>query len=332
MKKQDFTKWLRYKLYDLPTEELERILQYYSDAIADRMEDGMTEEEAVDALGTREDILTTCRAGLPTQTAVKHSRKKVWALLGAAAALLALCVGILPKLFPAPACAPQVMPSETTKNEEIDRSGLHVQSGDDRIDIGWDGIHVQSGDDRVDIGWSGIHAETEVLAASTTSAPKNRMTLNFATDCLHALSIWEDVGNITVEPSSDDEIHVFFPDITQYDRMTTYDGILKIARVNNRPQSGDLLVQVPEGFDLFLDANYGSIQLSGIAPRSLELQCDVGDISGFLAGGQADYDIHTSVDVGSCNLPATQQTYGIPLTVRVDVGSIDLTFKEGNLT
>ena len=158
------------------------------------------------------------------------------------------------------------------------------------------------------------------------------MTLNFATDCLHALSIWEDVGNITVEPSSDDEIHVFFPDITHYDRMTTYDGILKIARVNNRPQSGDLLVQVPEGFDLFLDANYGNIQLSGIAPRSLELQCDVGDISGFLAGGQADYDIHTSVDVGSCNLPATQQTDGIPLTVRVDVGSIDLTFEEGNLT
>lgn len=348
MKKQDFTKWLRYKLYDLPTEELERILQYYSDAIADRMEDGMTEEEAVDALGTREDILTICRAGLPTQTAVKHSRKKVWALLGAAAALLALCVGILPKLFPAPACAPQVMPPETTKNEEIDRSGLHVQSGDDRVDIGWDGIHVQSGDDRVDIGWSrilaqldedrvdigwgGILAEALAPASAGTSDPKNQMTLNFATDCLHALSIWEDVGNITVEPSSDDEIHVFFPDITQYDRMTTYDGILKIARVNNRPQSGDLLVQIPEGFDLSLDTNCGNIRLSGIAPGSLELQCDMGDISGSLAGRKSDYDIHTSVDVGSCNLPATQQTDGIPLTVRVDVGSIDLTFKEGNLT
>lgn len=332
MKKQDFTKWLRYKLYDLPTEELERILQYYSDAIADRMEDGMTEEEAVGAMGTREEILTACRAGLPTQTAVKHSRKKVWALLGAAAALLALCIATLPKLFPAPACAPQVIPPEITKNEGIDRSGLHVQSGNDRIDIGWDGIHVQSGGDRVDIDWSGIHAETEVLAASTTSAPQNQMTLNFATDCLHALSIWEDVGNITVEPSSDDEIHVFFPDITQYDRMTTYDGILKIARVNNRPQSGNLLVQMPEGFDLSLETNCGNIRLSGIAPGSLELQCDVGDISGSLAGRKSDYDIHTSVDVGSCNLPATQQTDGIPLTVRVDVGSIDLTFKEGNLT
>ena len=26
MKKQDFEKWLRYTLYDIPTEELERIL------------------------------------------------------------------------------------------------------------------------------------------------------------------------------------------------------------------------------------------------------------------------------------------------------------------
>ena len=300
MKKQDFEKWLRYTLYDIPTEELERILQYYSDAIADRMEDGMTEEEAVAALGTREEILAACRMGLPTQTAVKRSRKKVWGFLAAAAVLLSLCAVVLPKLFPAPVQSPLVTPPETAVNDEI--------------------------------SWDGLHVEIKSPAASTISDPKNQMTLNFATDCLHALSIWEDMGNITVEPSSDDEIHVFFPDITHYDRMTTYDGILKIARVNNRPQSGDLLVQVPEGFDLFLDANYGNIQLSGIAPRSLELQCDVGDISGFLAGGQSDYDIHTSVDVGSCNLPATQQTDGIPLTVRVDVGSIDLTFEEGNLT
>ena len=300
MKKQDFEKWLRYTLYAIPTEELERILQYYSDAIADRMEDGMTEEEAVAALGTREEILAACRMGLPTQTAVKRSRKKVWGFLAAAAVLLSLCAVVLPKLFPAPVQSPLVTPPETAANDEI--------------------------------SWDGLHVEIKSPAVSTISDPKNQMTLNFATDCLHALSIWEDVGNITVEPSSDDEIHVFFPDITHYDRMTTYDGILKIARVNNRPQSGDLLVQVPEGFDLFLDANYGNIQLSGIAPRSLELQCDVGDISGFLAGGQSDYDIHTSVDVGSCNLPATQQTDGIPLTVRVDVGSIDLTFEEGNLT
>ena len=300
MKKQDFEKWLRYTLYDIPTEELERILQYYSDAIADRMEDGMTEEEAVAALGTREEILAACRMGLPTQTAVKRSRKKVWGFLAAAAVLLSLCAVVLPKLFPAPVQSPLVTPPETAANDEI--------------------------------SWDGLHVEIKSPAVSTISDFKNQMTLNFATDCLHALSIWEDVGNITVEPSSDDEIHVFFPDITHYDRMTTYDGILKIARVNNRPQSGDLLVRVPEGFDLSLDANYGNIRLSGIAPRSLELQCDVGDISGSLAGCQSDYDIHTSVDVGSCNLPATQQTDGIPLTVRVDVGSIDLTFEEGNLT
>ena len=204
MKKQDFEKWLRYTLYAIPTEELERILQYYSDAIADRMEDGMTEEEAVAALGTREEILAACRMGLPTQTAVKRSRKKVWGFLAAAAVLLSLCAVVLPKLFPAPVQSPLVTPPETAANDEI--------------------------------SWDGLHVEIKSPAASTISDPKNQMTLNFATDCLHALSIWEDVGNITVEPSSDDEIHVFFPDITQYDRMTTYDGILKIARVNNRPQ------------------------------------------------------------------------------------------------
>ena len=300
MKKQDFEKWLRYTLYDIPTEELERILQYYSDAIVDRMEDGMTEEEAVAALGTREEILAACRMGLPTQTAVKRSRKKVWGFLAAAAALLALCVGILPKLFPAPVQSPLVTPPETAANDEI--------------------------------SWDGLHVEIKSPAVSTISDFKNQMTLNFATDCLHALSIWEDVGNITVEPSSDDEIHVFFPDITQYDRMTTYDGILKIARVNNRPQSGNLLIQMPKGLDLSLETNCGNIRLSGIAPGSLKLQCDMGDISGSLAGQKSDYDIHTSVDVGSCNLPATQQTDGIPLTVRVDVGSIDLTFEEGHIT
>ena len=77
MKKQDFTKWLRYKLYDLPTEELERILQYYSDAIADRMEDGMTEEEAVDALGTREDILTILRQLQDELEEVRQRHQKI---------------------------------------------------------------------------------------------------------------------------------------------------------------------------------------------------------------------------------------------------------------
>lgn len=332
MKRRDFEKWLRYRLFDLSAEELERVIHYYTDAIADRMEDGMTEEEAVSAMGTQDEILAACRASLPTQTAAKRSHKKLWVFLAAAAASMLLCVAALPRLFPAPAQAPLVTPPETTANDEIGWSGLHVQSGDDRVDIGWDGLHVQSGDDRVDIGWDGIHVETEAPAAPTLSDSKDQMTLSFATDCLHALSIWEDVGNITVQPSSDDEIHIFFPDITQYDRMTTYDGILKIAKTSSRIQSSDLLVQMPEGFDLFLETNCGSILLSGIAPSSLELQCDVGDISGSLAGHQSDYDIQASVDVGSCSLPSMQQTDGIPLTVRVDVGSIDLTFEEGNLT
>ena len=220
MKKQDFEKWLRYKLYDLPQSELEHILQYYNDAIADRMEDGMTEEEAVDAMGTPEEILAAYEGGLPMQTTAKPSRKKPWLLLAAAGALLCFCLLALPKLFSAPVQSPP----ETDANHQNSWGGLHVQSGDDRVNIGWDGIHVQSGDDRVsidwdgilaqsgedrvDISWDGIRIQADEQSATDTEADVKPMTLNFATDCLHALFIYEDLGNITVAPSPDDEIHI----------------------------------------------------------------------------------------------------------------------------
>lgn len=280
MKKQDFEKWLRYKLYDLPTEDPERILRYYSDAIADRMEDGMTEKQAIGALGTQEEILTACRAGIAAPAAKKPSRKGLRMALTAAAAVLLVAIPALPRIF----STPQSLNPPTSSNTKNANGGIYVQSGDDRVNIIWEGIRVQ----------------TDV----------EPVILDFTTDHLHTLSIHEDVGNITAEPSPDDKIHITLPVAANYEQTTTDDGILKIIRTDD----------------------CGNIQLLDIAPSSLELQCDVGDISGSLAGRQSDYDIHASVDVGSCNLPTAQQTDGIPLTVRVDVGSIDLTFEEGNLT
>ena len=343
MKKQDFEKWLRYKLYDLPQNELEQVLNYYRNAIADRMEDGMTEEQAIDALGTQEDILAACRAGIVTPTPKKRSRKGLWAALAAATVLLVANL-VLPRIF----STPQSPNPPPTSNTQIGQNGIYVQSGDDRVDIGWDGIHVQSGEDRVDIswdgvlaqsandrvdiGWDGIRIQDHKRPVTEMMPDTEPMTLHYATDHLHTLSIHEDVGNITAEPSPDDAIHITLPIAANYEQTTTDDGVLKITRTDDGVQSGHLQVQVPDGLALILETDCGNIQLSGIAPGSLDLQCDVGDISGSLAGGQSDYDIHASVDVGSCNLPTTQQTDGIPLAVRVDVGSIDLTFEEGNLT
>lgn len=47
MTKEQFLQQLRQRLAGLPEEDLQKQLQYYSEMIDDRMEDGMTEEEAV---------------------------------------------------------------------------------------------------------------------------------------------------------------------------------------------------------------------------------------------------------------------------------------------
>ena len=50
MNKQEFLRALRERLSGLPAEDIEKHVQYYSEIIDDRMEDGMTEAEAVAAV------------------------------------------------------------------------------------------------------------------------------------------------------------------------------------------------------------------------------------------------------------------------------------------
>ena len=52
MKKNEFLRELRIRLSDLPAADLRKSLDYYSEMIDDRMEDGLSEEEAVKKIGT----------------------------------------------------------------------------------------------------------------------------------------------------------------------------------------------------------------------------------------------------------------------------------------
>ena len=49
MTKNEFTRVLKSKINHLPKSERRKILQYYYEMISERMEDGMTEAEAIDA-------------------------------------------------------------------------------------------------------------------------------------------------------------------------------------------------------------------------------------------------------------------------------------------
>ena len=58
MTKNEFTGILKSRINHLPKSERRKILQYYYEMISERMEDGMTEAEAIDALGNLDELFS----------------------------------------------------------------------------------------------------------------------------------------------------------------------------------------------------------------------------------------------------------------------------------
>ena len=56
MKKEEFLDRLRIKLEGLPKQEIDERVEFYSEMIADRMEEGLSEEEAVSKIGSAEEL------------------------------------------------------------------------------------------------------------------------------------------------------------------------------------------------------------------------------------------------------------------------------------
>lgn len=65
MNKQEFLESLRKGLSGLPQEDIEERLSFYSEMIDDRMEEGISEEEAVSAVGAVGELVTQTVADVP---------------------------------------------------------------------------------------------------------------------------------------------------------------------------------------------------------------------------------------------------------------------------
>lgn len=72
MTKQEFTQQLSNSLAGLNGEDIRKSIDYYSEMIEDRMEDGMTEEDAVAAVGSIEDIRSQILSEVPMARIVKE--------------------------------------------------------------------------------------------------------------------------------------------------------------------------------------------------------------------------------------------------------------------
>lgn len=86
MNKHEFLSVLRERLSGLPKEDIDGSVDYYGEIIDDRIEDGLSEEEAVEALGSMEEIVSQIlmETSLPklVKAKVKPKRSlKVWEII-----------------------------------------------------------------------------------------------------------------------------------------------------------------------------------------------------------------------------------------------------------
>lgn len=86
MNKQEFLSGLKAKLIGLPQDDIDERLSFYSEMIDDRVEEGLTEEQAICELGTIESIATQIMSEIPltklVREKVKPSRKlSVWEIV-----------------------------------------------------------------------------------------------------------------------------------------------------------------------------------------------------------------------------------------------------------
>ena len=107
MTKQSFIEGLRSKLKGLPQKEIDERISFYSEMIDDRIEDGMTEEEAISEIGTVDSVATQIISDTPLTKIIKEKltpkrQLKAWeiALLIAVSPigvslLIALCAVIV---------------------------------------------------------------------------------------------------------------------------------------------------------------------------------------------------------------------------------------------
>ncbi len=76
MTKYEFIDALRERLSALPREDVEERLAFYSEMIDDRVEDGLSEAEAIDGIGTVDEIATEIISSIPLTRIVKNKMKK----------------------------------------------------------------------------------------------------------------------------------------------------------------------------------------------------------------------------------------------------------------
>lgn len=304
MTRYDFDDWLRYRLSDLPQEEVDRIAAFYREAIEARMEDGMTEEEAIYDLGEPEALLAGIRADLeqttyrPVHKSTKRTANRAAVVFVAAViGIIALSVLIVGLNFAAM------------------RPLQHVTIATESVTAPAEAPVIYWEDDT----GSGQSFDPSILEKIQISASLHRVLV-------------EPCDENRVYVSSDGSYEANIRGTTLY--LENIDGELLVRmpttyylRLSVDSELGDVELYEIEPATLNVSTDAGSIYLHNVsAYERISLSADVGNIEGSLRYRQEDYCIDAEADVGRCNLTDSVND-GTPLTVTTDVGSIKILFE-----
>ena len=302
MTKYDFEDWLRHRLSDLPREELDRIAAFYMDAIEARMEDGMTEEEAIYALGEPEALLEAIRADLPEYThttyqPVRQSRqrklgRRSWIATGI---VLLLLTGIIPVLL---------------VTMSVSRPNIIEVTPEPVPDI-------QVSDPNAVIIFDATTLEKVTVAASFGNVQAEPS----ADGAVHILG-----DSVFYQANRRGN--------TLYIENAEADIILQIpyhVKLEVKCDLGSAVLYeiVPQSLNVCCDL--GGITLHNVsAVHSITLEADCGNIEGTLRGPETDYIIDVEVNLGQTNLSDSYHVGGkeIKLTATADAGSVNINFEE----
>lgn len=347
MKKHDFIDWLRNRLSDVPREELDRICGFYANAIDERTEDGMTEEEAVHALGEPESLLREIRSSLP----LKYREE------------------------PQFGASPQRGESFGTWDEPERKTPRKKLGGGWILLIVICVIAALSAAVMVPFGllrsvgpvWSSPEpVYAEALPATPIEEPA--YSLDRLGDITH-ITVTQQVGQLYICPSGDAHMEARLSGYAHLDNQVSEDAltleVVQDDRLNNdvmldlmlpngsyvldvEMDAGtvnlygvivsDLNVTVAAG-DLYLGdlaakesvtakVNVGDMWASAVTAKGkVDLSVDTGDMDVTLAGFPADYAVDAKVELGRCDLPEDVDPNGtLPVTLRVDIGNLNLCY------
>ena len=76
MRKNEFINEIRGALRGYPRNEVENSIEFYSEIIDDRMENGMSEEQAVSSLGSIDMIIKNIKVDMPLKSVIRETAKE----------------------------------------------------------------------------------------------------------------------------------------------------------------------------------------------------------------------------------------------------------------